>query len=510
MLYHHKLLDPLIALSAQKEVVLHIDGKPFTAHALWTHAKKLGARLYAQGVRRDDAIVLAFGAGPEFLEVMYACMLLRVKVAIIDPEMGRDLYAAKLEQMNPKWAFVDSRLLLLQEHPLARMLYFKLVKKAVYFPPHKGLKKIAVGKWMPLLQQTEWLSRLMAAEQPALPVKATEEAHDFLIVYTSGTLQEPKGVLLSLDALHESIGRLTEVLGARPGDRIGTYLPHFLLLGIASSVPVYYYNPDWEPAQKISFFRENKISILFGPPSDYLPLIKWAEENGQKLPQSFTHLLLGSAPVHPTFLQRLFRVCYDHTRISCTYGMTENLLVSVIDGRQKMLYTGEGDPVGKPVKGVEIQIAADGEILLTSPQSYTRYLHLAERDRLHATGDLGFFDEVGCLYLKGRKKEMIIRRNTNIYPALYEKTIKKISGVEEAVMVGVYSHQKQDEEVYLAVEGTAALTEKHIMEKLSYGSYQIEKEALPDRIIFMKIPRKGRQNKIDRGAIVQHILEKGL
>ncbi|AHM59463.1 hypothetical protein D770_06000 [Flammeovirgaceae bacterium 311] len=71
---------------------------------------------------------------------------------------------------------------------------------------------------------------------------------------------------------------------------------------------------------------------------------------------------------------------------------------------------------------------------------------------------------------------------------------------------GVYKHEKQDEEVYLAVEGTEGLTEKYILEKLSFGSCQIEKEALPDRMIFMQIPRKGRQNMIDRGAIAQLIL----
>lgn len=185
--------------------------------------------------------------------------------------------------------------------------------------------------------------------------------------------------------------------------------------------------------------------------------------------------------------------------------MTENLLVSVIDGKEKMNYSGEGDPVGIPVPGLDLKIAEDGEILLRSPQLYSRYFHQADRAAYHATGDLGYVDEKGNLFLKGRKKEMIIRGNTNIYPALYETTIKKIEGIDEAAMVGIYNEQKQDEEVYLAVEGKESLSEKAILEQLAYGTFQIDTEALPDKVVFMQIPRKGRQNKIDRAEIVRKI-----
>ena len=504
-LYYHKLLDPLIQQAEQQREVLIINGEDFNAEDLWKDAQVIAQNLAESGVKEDQRVVLAFEAGTEFLKVIYACILLRLKVAIIDPEMGRELYAVKLRQLKPDLAFVDSRLMLLQEHPVARFLYFKLVKKSVYFPPYKGLKVIAVGKRLPILKKVTWFKKYLKPKTSNFKLIPAEEDHDLLIVYTSGTLQEPKGVLLSLNALSESIDRLKDVLKARPNDRIATYLPHFLLLGIATAVPVYYYNLKWSTKKKLQFFTENKINILFGPPSDYLPLIKYAESNNEKLPASFTHLLIGSAPVHPSFLQKLYNVCHSSTEITCTYGMTENLLVTTIDGKIKMNYAGEGDPVGKPVKNVELKIAEDGEILLRSPQLYSRYYHLNKRADFHATGDLGFMDSEGNLFLKGRKKEMIIRRNTNIYPTLYEKTIKRIPGIDEAAMVGIFNHEKQDEEVFLAVEGSIKLTEKQILEKLKFGQYQIDGDVLPDKVIFMKIPRKGRQNKIDRAEIVNQI-----
>ena len=127
------------------------------------------------------------------------------------------------------------------------------------------------------------------------------------------------------------------------------------------------------------------------------------------------------------------------------------------------------------------------------------------RDEYHASGDLARTDENGNIVLMGRKKEMIIRSNTNIYPALYEGTIKKIPGIDEAAFVGIYNIDKEDEEVFLVVETSINMTEKQLMDKISYGEFQVEKNALPDKILFMTIPRKGRQNKIDRARIKELI-----
>lgn len=510
MFYRSSILEPLI-LAAGKEPqqrVLYTGKRSFTAKELLIKAKHLASQLAKQGMQRDDMTVIAISPGVDFITMMYATIMLRAKVAIIDPEMGKELYQVKFAQLQPKWAFVDTRLLFLQEHPLLRYAYFELAKKPFYFPKYKGLNIIGCGPWLPLLQKYIRIKKLFKAPYQDIQLTADVNNHEYLITYTSGTVQEPKGVMHSLNALNESIGLLIKLINNKPDDIMATYLPHFALMGIAAQLPIFLYNASLSIEKKLKFFDVNKITILFGPPSDFMPMIKYCEKNHCKLPASFRHILLGSAPVHQSFLKRLAAVCPADIRLTITYGMTEHLLISTADGMEKMNYNGSGDLVGKPVEGVEIKIADDGELMVKSNQLYSKYFHLNDRDEYHASGDLTRTDKNGNILLLGRKKEMIIRSNTNIYPALYEGTIKKIPGIDEAALVGVYNLEKEDEDVFLAVETSREMTKKYVMDKISYGEFQIEKNALPDQIYFMKIPRKGRQHKIDRTKIIELIKAK--
>ena len=167
----------------------------------------------------------------------------------------------------------------------------------------------------------------------------------------------------------------------------------------------------------------------------------------------------------------------------------------VIDGREKATYTGEGDIVGKPLKDVSIRIV-DDEIELSSPQLFLGYFSLSKSNIYHRTGDLGKLNNDGNIILLGRKKDMIIRRNTNIYPGLYEPTIAKIKGVDEVAMVGLYDEKIQDEKVILVIDGS--ISKNKLITELKYGKYNIDNEAFLDEIIFMKIPKSGRQNKTDK------------
>ncbi len=487
------------------------NGQVLRVGELLCDTELLAAGFRQAGMKPGDTAVLAALPDAGFVRIVYAAMICGLRLAVIDPEMGRENYREKLKQLQPPWAFVDYRLLLLQEHPLLRWAYFQWSKKGIYFPRSPGVRIIATGKWMPIFQKHIPFEKLMTTLNSSDDLKSSHEfaANEFLITYTSGTTSVPKGVVHSVGAITASILQIADVIRGGHNRRIATHLPYFAIIALNAGAEAYLWEYKSSASQQLKFIEKNQVTTLFSPPCDYLPLMEYCEREGRLFPECLQHLFFGSAPVHRSFLERLIAVLPEHIRLTCLYGMTENLVVASIDGREKAgLPTVFGDILGRPAPGVEIRIAADGEIMLRSPQMYTRYLHLEKRDDWHASGDLGFLDAEGRIVLTGRKKDMIIRRNFNLYPGLYEPTINRISGVTECAFVGVYDEKKHDEIVALFVETHRTISERAFRNLLERGEYSIDREALPDRIFFEKLPRSGRQSKVDKNALRERLREK--
>src|SRR5690606_36322556 len=114
-----------------------------------------------------------------------------------------------------------------------------------------------------------------------------------------------------------------------------------------------------------------------------------------------------------------------------------------------------------------------------------------------ATGDLARLDG-DRLVLVGRKKDMLIRGEFNLYPGLYEPAIAALPGVAEAAIVGVPDPRTGDEEVVLAVVGYAGLPAR--LRRLLPGV--IDHDALPDRVVVLDaLLRCGRTRKLDRDRL---------
>jgi acyl-CoA synthetase (AMP-forming)/AMP-acid ligase II len=503
MLYTNYFIDRVRALEPTT-VLLHENSKSITAAYLLTTGQRLAQALIQKGVKSGDRVVLAVKPGVEFLQIIYANMMIRTVMSIIDPEMGRDNYKAKFEQFNPQHVFVDGRLILLREHPIVRFLALKLNKTVPDFPKLKNYNLFTTGPSLPIVQSHMAVQGLLKRDFKPVDLVQGNESDDFLVTYTSGTLDEPKGVVHSYAGLSNSIRYLSDMLKKHNDQAIATHLPQFVLVGISAGVKVYMWDNNWKAEKKLEFITTNNITTLFGPPSDYLPLVQYLQKSGSSFPKTLKNIYLGSAPVYSAFLRKLLACC-DHVRVTSLYGMTENLMVAHQDARQKVNEIVEGDLVGTPFPNVTLSIAADGEIGIQSDQLFTRYWHAGKNTGLHHTGDLGRMDENGRLILHGRKKDMIIRRNFNVYPGLYEPTINKIEGITEAVMIGVYNKEKADEEIILVVESEQRMHAEQVAPKLRAGQFSIDLEALPNKILFMKLPRSGRQNKVNRKLLAEQV-----
>lgn len=500
-MYHSPFVDLLRELP-DSHVVCKEDKKTLLAAELLEKSTSLAHYLQKKGIKKGDHVLMACANGAEFLIVFMALIHLRAKVALVDPHMGNALYKAKVKQFEPKFAFIDSRLLLLQEHPFLRAAYKKWVTPAFYIPFSRKYKRFATGMWLPILQ----LHERLAYPKDYLEIwKDSSDEDELVLVYTSGTLAEPKAVVHTVGSLYASMLAIAHIFPKHEQARIVTHLPQFALIGMITGYETLFWKENLNAESKINFIEKNKITALFGPPAEYWDLIKYCKAHKRKFPASLQYLFFGSAPVLPSFLQEIRQ--YTTAKITCLYGMTENLVVCSVDGDEKLKYHGEGDLLGKPLANIKYKIQEDGELLIQSELLFKRYFHLKEREEWYPTGDLVKMDASGDLLMMGRKKNMIIRRHKNIYPGLYEPLISRIPGVKEAVMLGIYNEGKHDEEVILVLEGDPVESSK-LKKHLESGPYAIDSDAQPDHILWMKIPKSGRQQKTDILALQKLVKEK--
>lgn len=531
MLFTNYFIEKLAKRAPESVALVEKNGNAVTCGELYTQSLRLAAHLQKNGAQRRQKAIIAAEPSADFVRIIYAAMLLDWEIAIIDPDMGRENYKAKLKQFAPDWAFIDYRLLLLQEHPILRWFYFLKNPNGIYLPMQKGLRLVGVGRYLPILRGHLNLKKMSETPIETPPLAAADVHLPFLITYTSGTLATPKGVVHSLASLAESIKILSGILSEKQIDEktetpqsLATHLPHYLLIGINANIKIYLWDYKSTAAEKLEFIKNNKITTLFNPPSDYLPLMQtvftkktddteggYAAEKSNEIAvigEHLRHVLFGSAPVHAAFLHKIAPVLPQNCRLTALYGMTENLLVTMADGREKMARQDEGDWLGYPLPNVRLTIAEDAEILLDSPQLFLGYFQMPPRTDFHATGDAGKINNDGSLTLIGRKKDMIIRRNFNIYPALYEPTINKIKGVTESALIGVFDAIQHDEKVFLVIEKEEnhPLSIADIEKQIRQGRFAIDKEALPDMIVFRTLPRKGRQNKIDKARLRSELI----
>ena len=161
------------------------------------------------------------------------------------------------------------------------------------------------------------------------------------------------------------------------------------------------------------------------------------------------------------------------------------------------------DIVGAPVRGAAARVGQTGELVVRGENLFTGYL--GEPPAIeHATGDLACLDG-NRIVLLGRVKDMIIRREHNIYPELHEPVIERIPGVRRCAMVGVYDQVLHDERVVLAIEteegfGGDAFV-RAVARALRAGPAHIDAAALPDLIILTPLPESGRSRKVDKDAL---------
>ena len=370
------------------------------------------------------------------------------------------------------------------------------------------------------------LRTLLAREAAAVPVP-TELDQVILQLYTSGTTGKPKGAQISHGALSlarhaeliaPELAHLTEAcmsLSAMPNFHVGGM--SWVLMGLVRKGTVVV-TADPLPANMLKLLREFNIRHSFIVPTVLRAIVDALKAGGETAPQ-MDGIYYGAMPIGASLLDEIIQ-CFKCPLVQF-FGMTENT------GSVTMLGPADHDParphllksVGKPYPGMSLEIRGQdrqvlpprrhGEIWVQSPTLMTGYWNLPEKtsealiDGWYATGDGGYVDEEGFLFLTDRIKDMIVSGGENVYPVEVEEALRQHPAVLDAAVIGL-PDGRWGEMVVTVVElrpghaGDIEAILAHV--RLRLAGYKC-----PKRVHFDALPRTA-SGKVQRAALKTRLI----
>jgi long-chain acyl-CoA synthetase len=280
--------------------------------------------------------------------------------------------------------------------------------------------------------------------------KAAAPAALTTILYTSGTTGEPKGVMLTQGNLASNACAMVEGFGFVPNQLRLNFLP--LSHIFARTCDLYGWIVEGSRLA-IAESRETvladcqmvKPTCLNGVPYFYDKVYRALCARGEQETPGALRAILGGAiewccaggAALPDHLHEYFHA--HGVPLLQGYGLTESSPVMTISTPEKY----RRSSCGRPIPGIEVRIADDGEILTRGPHVMSGYYQNAAataevlRDGWLATGDLGRFDADGFLYITGRKKEILVTSGgKNIAPVFLESLLTEDPLILQAMVVG--------------------------------------------------------------------------
>jgi acyl-CoA synthetase (AMP-forming)/AMP-acid ligase II len=386
-------------------------------------ARRLAAGLLARGVAPGDVIAFQLPNWVEAAATFWASALLGAVVVPIVHFYGRKELGHILADARPK-VFITAE-------QFGRMTY----------EPDVSAQVPIVGVVGGVRRTIEHSFDDLLADEPMAGVVPTDPAGPALIAYTSGTTNAPKGVIHSHCSLVHETHQLVAQNPHDTGKQLtATPVGHFIGMVGGLLMPVIGGNPInladvWDPGLALALMRSDGLAVGGGPPYFVTSLLDHPDFTTEHL-AGVRVVGLGGSSVPIAVTQRLAGLGITTFR---SYGSTEHPSItgSRYDAPEsKRLYTD-----GKPLSGVEVRLAEDGEILSRGPDLCLGYTDAAltakafDDDGWYHTGDIGILDEDGYLTITDRKSDIIIRGGENISAIEVEETLLGMPGVAEAVVV---------------------------------------------------------------------------
>jgi o-succinylbenzoate---CoA ligase len=336
------------------------------------------------------------------------------------------------------------------------------------------------------------------------------ENDEAVVIFTSGSTGGPKGVVHTFHSLLSSIINGNDILNHSAGDRWLASLPFYHIGGFQIICRALYYSVSIIIPESLQTNHLSKAIPEFKPThASYVsPQLKRLLDNKIKPNDELRCSLIGGGFIDKNLLLDAKKLGWHPIKV---YGSSET--ASFVCALSENDIEEKGDSNGKPIgtnqikivdeKGIECPFQTEGEIVIKSDSLFKNYLNNESetenklKQDSYCTGDLGYLDDDGFLYVTGRKNEMIVTGGKNVNPLEVETAILKYQGIVDAAVFPV-DDVEWGEIVCAAVVSSKKidLKELRIFIKNTLSSYKV-----PKKIFFEDVLPKTSLGKIERSKL---------
>ncbi len=409
--------------------------RAFTYAQLANRCNRIANGLKGLGLSKGDRVALLLMNGAEYVEAVFACSAVGLIAVPLNWRLGHDELAFILADCAPK-VLIHHAQFAQRAEALARGCSSIL----------KRLESVDSGA-------PSSYEEFIASARDDDAVDASVGGDDpHLIMYTSGTTGNPKGVVLThANCFWQSVNGWA--LGVAPETVALVILPLFHVGGLNGSVtPMIHVGatviipPKFDPGDTLATMQKERVSGMVAVPAIYQMLYDHPDFPKTDL-SSIVAFISGGAPLGIELTRKYHERGLEFRQ---GYGLTETSPGVTGMGPGECLR--KAGTAGRPCLYVDVRIVDDdgrelpvgraGEVVVRGPNVMAGYWNRPEetakvlRDGWFHTGDIGYLDEDNFLTLVDRKKDMIISGGENVYPAEIEKVLLEHPGIAEAAVVG--------------------------------------------------------------------------
>lgn len=452
------------------------------------------------GVRRQDRVAIVLTAGPEMAIALLAVSAFAVS-APLNPLYQLKEFETYLSDLKIKYLIVQAGI----ESPVR----IAARRKGIEIIEITTGKQSADGRY-------QLLPRGIHADSSDSINDSFSMQEDIAIVlHTSGTTSTPKIVPLTHRNISVSVNYICQALALSPGDRCLSMMPQFhiggfvdLLLAPLFSGGTVISTSGFNAIQFFPLLEKYKPTWYQAVPANFSEIVLYAERKKITEAKSSLRLIRSvAAPLNPQMMSALESL-FDVPVIE-TYGMTEAAPLITTNplppARRKAGSVGKS--VGPEViiidqSGICLPKGETGEVVIRGENVISGYEDNSEvngqifRDGWFHTGDLGYLDEEGYLFLKGRLKEIINRGGEKISPQEVDAVLLEHPAVAQAISFPI-PHYILGEDIAAAV----VLKEGSVLQKkdlIEFAAKRLSFFKVPRTVYFTKDIPKGPSGKVQR------------